>query len=516
MRERLALAVVALVVAVACTSGEAEQTTTRAGVTPRPGSRPVIFDYSPTVSDIGALLYLLSHPQVDLLAVTLPATGEAGCDLGITVTLGILALLNQPDIPVACDPDAPAGAGSWPAEFLAGHEALADGLPATVDLAADQRPAHQVIAEVAAASEQPVILLAVAPLTNVARAFDRHPELVDALARVVIMGGAVDVPGNVPGTDAEWNLWIDVPAARQVIESDTPITVVPLDATNEVPVPGFWPDALRAAPQSPAVSYLRSLVDTFPAVTSGFFYLWDELAASVAAGESFVSSQDETLVVATDDGPRLGATVRNANGTSVQVATAVTDPAAFYEHFLATLARKPVDIPAAPQPLTPPAEVDSTSPPEEVLAYWLDRAIRGDEAAGSVVAPDAPWVGLGASPDVFVEGSAPYEGADVELACSSSGGVAACDLTWTDRWIIPNPDLDRGNIHVEAEVVDGTIVAFVDFTFGAELTAAFEAHVAWLEANQPQQLAIACGADPAAQACSRLLVDTVDVWLQDS
>jgi hypothetical protein len=65
------------------------------------GSAPmsVIVDYSPTVSDVGGLVYLLAHPSVDVVAVTLPGTGEAGCDLGIEVTLGILAMFNEAEIP---------------------------------------------------------------------------------------------------------------------------------------------------------------------------------------------------------------------------------------------------------------------------------------------------------------------------------------------------------------------------------------------------------------------------------
>lgn len=76
----------------------------------------VIVDYSPTVPDVGALMYLLAHPSVEVVAVTLPATGEAGCALGIEVTLGVLAMFDEQAIPVACDPDVPAHARMWPAE----------------------------------------------------------------------------------------------------------------------------------------------------------------------------------------------------------------------------------------------------------------------------------------------------------------------------------------------------------------------------------------------------------------
>jgi len=59
---------------------------------PATSATPVVLDYSPTHSDIGALLYLASRPDVDLLAVTLPGTGEADCVPGTRNTRQLLAL----------------------------------------------------------------------------------------------------------------------------------------------------------------------------------------------------------------------------------------------------------------------------------------------------------------------------------------------------------------------------------------------------------------------------------------
>ena len=345
------LVVLTLVAAACSSSGLSPSTSTQPAASPPLSGvdsgvvarHPVIVDYSPTVSDVGALLYLLSHPGVEVLAITLPVTGEAGCELGVEVTFGILAMFERGDIPVACDPELPHDAREWPAEFLTGHESLSSGLPAVAGAVADARPAHKLIADVAAAADQPVILYAVAPLTNVARALDRHPDVADQLDRIVIMGGAVDAPGNVEGTDAEWNFWIDVAAAARVLASGVEITLVPLDATDHVPVPGLWQRDLERAEQSEPVKYLGSLVQIFPAVTSGFFYLWDELAASVAAGEALVTTEELNLMVVQEPGPRYGSTVRDPSGAPVVVATAVPDPTSFYVHFLTILADAPLD-----------------------------------------------------------------------------------------------------------------------------------------------------------------------------
>ena len=312
------------------------------------GPTPVIVDYSPTVSDVGGLLYLLSNPEVEVIAVSLPVTGEAGCELGLEVTLGILAMFDQGHVPVACDPDVAAGARAWPAAFLEGQENLSFGLPEFDGTEADLT-APDLIAEAAADAGRPVVIWAVAPLTNVARALDRYPDLVGDLERIVIMGGAVDVPGNVEGTDAEWNLWVDVSAAADVLESGVPITLVPLDATDQVPVPAWYRSAIEDAEQSEAVVYLSNLVRIFPSVSSGFYYFWDELAATIVADAGLVTTEKMNIVVvegAADD----GRTVRAGDGNSVDVAVGVPDPNAFYAEFLGTLAGSPVTVGAAATP----------------------------------------------------------------------------------------------------------------------------------------------------------------------
>ena len=477
----------------------------------------MVVDYSPTVSDVGALLYLLAHPGVDVLAITLPVTGEASCDLGLGVTLGILAMLDRGDVPVACDPEVPPTAEAWPDEFLTGHESLTSGLPDIGSAGADPRRAHDLIAEVAAGSDRPLTILAVAPLTNVARTLDRHPDVADQIDRIVIMGGAVDSPGNVETVDAEWNFWIDVPAAAEVLASGVPITLVPLDATNDVPVPGSWQHDLQAAAQSDPIEYLGALVQIFPAVTSGFFYLWDELAASAAAGEDLLTTQNMNLIVVEEPGTGYGGTVRDPSGAIVAVATGVPDPNDFYAHFLGTLAGAPIETREPPpvNDVSAPDSVELTSTPVEVLAFWLVRAFAGDAmAAASVVAADAPWVGFGSSPDVFIEGSEPYEAFEIALACTSGDTLASCDLEWNDLWISANPALDHGVLGVQAEVVNGTIVAFREFSFSTEMLEAFEGHLAWLQTEQPERVEEACTAEPAAKLCSELLIGTVEEWVE--
>jgi len=340
-------AILLAALAVACVPEASPSPTTATPTTGIPAQSkdgeliPVIVDYSPTVSDVGGLMYLLSDPGVEVIAISLPPTGEAGCDLGFDVTVRVLAMFGKEDIPVACDENIPVGAHPWPDDFLPGTNLLF-GLPtSTAEPAAMAAPG--LIAAVAKESPRPVVVWAVGPLTNLARAIDEHSSLAEDIGRIVIMGGAVDVPGNVDGRNAEWNIWVDVDAASTVIGSGIPVTLVPLDATNHVPVPVWYERVLEHATQSQPITYLRRQVAITPAVTRGFFYLWDELAAAVISGSELVTTEVVAISVV-EDGPDEGRTMRHDEGQTITVATGVVDPNEFYRRFLGLLAGRPVEV----------------------------------------------------------------------------------------------------------------------------------------------------------------------------
>ena len=316
--------VIALVVATLTGCVDDDPSTVPSTASPT-SATPVVLDYSPTHSDIGALLYLASHPDVDLLAVTLPGTGEADCVPGTRNTRQLLALADLPDVPVGCGRDEPLkGHRDWPDEW----RKEANKLPRVLVKPVARRPvldAEALLADVLEAADDKVTIVAVGPLTNLAVTLTEHPELVSRIERVVIMGGAVDVEGNVPDTpSAEWNLYVDPEAARIVVESGVPILLVPLDATNDVP---FGRDVvlrlgLLETPTGRA-EYQRLSAQTW---FDGAF-MWDELTAVAAMRPDTVTIEQRRLAVDAD-----GATVARDDGSVVDVAVAA-DAAAFDDEF---------------------------------------------------------------------------------------------------------------------------------------------------------------------------------------
>jgi pyrimidine-specific ribonucleoside hydrolase len=294
-----------------------------------PKQLQVLLDYSPTLSDAGALLYLASNPAVELLAVTLPGTGEADCEPGTSTTRALLTSADNSDVPVGCGRDTPLiGDRDWPEEWRTEVNRWgAEMLPA-VD-PEPLRDAEQLLTDTLDAATTPITLVAVGPLTNLGVVLAARPELTGRIERIVIMGGAVTVPGNVETSPAaEWNIFIDPEAARRVIASGIPVTFVPLDATNHLP----WTERLLRRLgnlDGSAARIVHQMATSRPTLDG--FYLWDELAAMTAIDPDLVTTQSMTVRIDDD-----GAILRDADGVAVAVAVNADADAASAE-FLRTL-----------------------------------------------------------------------------------------------------------------------------------------------------------------------------------
>lgn len=295
----------------------------------------VVVDYSPTSSDVAALMYVTQHPSADLLAVTLAGTGESHCAEGVANTRALLATVDLADVPVACGVEKPFGPGNeWPDDWRDAADGL-DGL----DLqhagseAGETTDAADLLASVAS-DGAPVTIIALAPLTNLAVAIERHDGFADHVAGVVTMGGAIGVEGNASNNAAEWNYFIDPTAVDVVLRSGIRVTMVPLDATNTVPVTKVWFDSLSGHQTTAAANVVHDLFAASRPFEFGFFF-WDELAAATAFDPTLVTLDDQLIIIDLD-GPKQGQTRVDAAGASVRVAV-TADSERFQAGLLSTL-----------------------------------------------------------------------------------------------------------------------------------------------------------------------------------
>ena len=224
----------------------------------------MIFDTDLAADDIFALMTVLRDPAVDLRAVTIAATGEVHCVPGLRNTRRLLAAFGRSDVPVACGRETPGPNGRWfPPDWRAGADAFYGvELPAVEGETERGETAPELLVRLAAESPEPLTLLTVGPFTNVADAAELDPSFASRLAGIHAMAGTIDAPGNIEYGDTsaddgvEWNVGADPDALAEVLALDVPITLVGLDATNDVPVPptssSSWPRTTpRPAPTSP-------------------------------------------------------------------------------------------------------------------------------------------------------------------------------------------------------------------------------------------------------------------------
>lgn len=310
--------------------------------------RPVIVDADMAMDDILALMVLLNHPAVDLRAITVTGTGEAHCAPGVRHALGLLEQAQgYASVPVACGRETPlAGTQEFPAEWRAQVDRLYGlALPPT-----DRQPspltAVELILETVSASPEKVTLIALGPLTNLAEAFQVDPTLAQRLEMVYIMGGAVDVPGNVgpssPQIDnpyAEWNIFADPHAASLVLQSGVPTTWIGLDATRYTEANQAFFESLRARQDTLEARFAYNLMYINQGMLfSGGYQFWDVLTSLVALDENLARFEQVSLSVVETPGPELGRTIRDPQGAPARFATWADGPG-FERAFLFMLNR---------------------------------------------------------------------------------------------------------------------------------------------------------------------------------
>lgn len=206
--------------------------------------KPVILDVDPGHDDAVALMMACGHSDLDLLAVTTVA-GNVPLDKTTRNALRVLSLIDHTRVPVAAGAAAPLERPLYTAEDIHGESGLDGPEIPEATFEPDGRGAVALIADTLRAASEPVTLIPVGPLTNIALFLREHPELKEKVARLSIMGGSIGVGNTTPA--AEFNIYVDPEAAREVFESGLPITMCGLDVTHQAGAGAPERDRLRSA-----------------------------------------------------------------------------------------------------------------------------------------------------------------------------------------------------------------------------------------------------------------------------
>ena len=198
-----------------------------------PTPRKIIIDTDPGQDDAVAILLALGSPdEIEVLGITavagnvpLPLTQKNACI--------ICELAGKPDVLVYAGCDAPLARKLVTAEHVHGKTGL-DG-PVLADPVMALQPGHAVdfiIDTLRKEASGSVTLCPLGPLTNIAAAFLKAPDVIGRVAQIVLMGGAYFEVGNITPT-AEFNIYVDPEAADIVFKSGVDLVVMPLDVTHK-------------------------------------------------------------------------------------------------------------------------------------------------------------------------------------------------------------------------------------------------------------------------------------------
>ncbi|MFN2180144.1 MAG: nucleoside hydrolase [Candidatus Promineifilaceae bacterium] len=310
------------------------------------GAQPILIDTDMAVDDWLAILYLLQRPDVDVRAITVAGTGEAHCGPGVKNALDLVALAGRPEIPVACGHETPLqGNHVFPQSWRDNVDRLAGlSIPANPTQPQGEDAAALITGAVRDAGGD-LLIITLGPLTNLAQAFAEDPAVAREVKEIFVMGGAMSVPGNVgmvPETGiendrAEWNIYVDPYAASQVLASGAPVTLVPLDATNQVVLDKAFYDRLEGDRASPEAEFVyRALTQNIGFVNSGLYYFWDPLTAAIAVDQGLGSFASQPVLVIEEEGPEVGAVRADESGSLVRI-TVAAEEERFKQEFLDVL-----------------------------------------------------------------------------------------------------------------------------------------------------------------------------------
>jgi purine nucleosidase/pyrimidine-specific ribonucleoside hydrolase len=162
--------------------------------------------------------------------------------------------------------------------------------------------------------------------TNLAEVLRMDPDIKDNIRGVYVMGGSIYVPGNIESdwpeihnTLAEWNIWVDPLAAREVFSAGLPLHLVPIDATNQI----TWTDAdaqVWISTSIPGTTLAGDILDWMLRSWSlEAAYIWDLVAAVVATDPLLCPEVQLALDVKVTPGNDQGQTVRTDGTPNVWV-----------------------------------------------------------------------------------------------------------------------------------------------------------------------------------------------------
>jgi purine nucleosidase len=299
----------------------------------------LLIDTDPGIDDALALLLAWGWPDAHVEALTTVA-GNVPLDWATTNARRLIDLRRPTPAPAVVPGAAqPLARPLTTATRYHGEDGLGDlgdWPPPTTP--AGSRTATEAIVETTRRLGAQLTLVALGPLTNVALAVAADPAAMATLGRLVAMGGAVDVKGNVTPS-AEFNMHVDPEAAARVLAAGLPIDLVPLDATHQATLGRRELEMALARHPGGLATRIAAFTQRAFRLDGAVMALHDPLAVAAALDPGLVTWERVRLAIGPD-----GETRRLPGPPNCRVATRVDRPrfiATFLDRLCPTSAARP-------------------------------------------------------------------------------------------------------------------------------------------------------------------------------
>jgi purine nucleosidase len=208
-------------------------------------ARKIIIDTDPGQDDAVAILLALASPELEVLGITAVA-GNVPLDITQKNARIVCELAGRSDMKVYAGCDAPLTRKLVTAEHVHGKTGL-DGpqLAEPIMPLQGEHAVDYIIDTLRSAPAGTITLCPLGPLTNIALAFRRAPDIIERVQEIVLMGGAYFQVGNITPA-AEFNIYVDPEASAEVFAAGVPLVVMPLDVTHKALTTQTRVDAFRA------------------------------------------------------------------------------------------------------------------------------------------------------------------------------------------------------------------------------------------------------------------------------
>lgn len=279
--------------------------------------RKFIIDTDTAADDAAAIVYMLMSEDISVEAITVVA-GNVPVERALSNALASVEAANIYAPPVYKGCDRPLLRTPYTATNVHGEDGLGDSGIKPQKLTAESLHAVDAICEIIRQNPHEIELLTLGPLTNIAIALRKCPEIATLVKNVVVMGGSGDEKGNVTEY-AEFNIYADAEAAKIVLESGMPVTLVGCElSTDECGITADEAEMLKNAPD-PAANFVYAVTRRLQAFDREKYgrdeiFLPDAVAAAVAADAEISSCLEKVRAEVITQGERYGQIALSRDG----------------------------------------------------------------------------------------------------------------------------------------------------------------------------------------------------------